>query len=333
MRVVVYGLGPVGSLIVRYLLRKNFYEIVGGVEVDPNKIGRDVGEVSGVGRIGASVVSDSEALEFLRRAKADVVIQSTGTYLDRIYPQIVRSLDAGSNVISTAETLAYPWYRYPELSKLIDSMARSRGLRVLGTGVNPGFIFDTLPAVLSSVHAEVKKISIVRSIDAGKRRYSFQKKYGLSLSVEEFREGMRRGEYTAHVGYAESILLLGEFLGVRISKVEEGQEPILAERYMETEYFKIQPGRVAGIHGWGRGFMNDKIFIELDLYASIGREDYDEIYIEGEPSIRWRSSPGVHGDIATASMIVNTIPKMLRASPGLLTMKDIITPSHTISIY
>ncbi|MEZ0289684.1 MAG: hypothetical protein ABWJ42_01155, partial [Sulfolobales archaeon] len=329
IRVVLYGLGPIGVLIARSLLKRDFYEIVGGVEIDPGKIGRDVGEVIGVEKIGAPVVRDLEAVDFLKRVKADVVVQSTGTYLDKIYPQIVKAVVAGSNVISTSETLVYPWYRYPELALMLDSLAKRYSVRILGTGVNPGFIFDTLPAVLSSVHAEINRISVVRSLDAGKRRYSFQKKYGLSLSPEEFMEGLKRGEYTAHVGYAESILLLGEMLGVKISRVEEGQEPVVADRYMETQYFKISPGRVAGVHGWGRGYVKDQLFITLDLYASVGREEYDEVYIEGEPSLRWRSS-GVQGDIATAAMIVNMIPRMLKAQPGLITMKDLLTPSASL---
>ncbi|MGC9010308.1 MAG: hypothetical protein ACP5I7_06835 [Sulfolobales archaeon] len=332
IRVVIYGLGPIGSLIAKSMLKRGYYEIVGGVEIDPGKIGRDVGEVIGLGRgIGAPVVSDRDAEDLLKRTRPDVVIQATGTYLDKIYAQIVKAVVAGSNVVSTSETLVYPWYRYPELSLMLDALAKKHGVRIIGTGVNPGFIFDTLPALLTSVHSEIKRISVVRSIDASKRRYSFQKKYGLSLTKEEFLEGMRRGEYTAHVGYAESILLLADFLGVKIDKVEEGQEPILADKYMETQYFKIEPGRVAGIHGWGRGYVGGEVFISLDLYSSVGREDYDEIYIEGDPSIKWRSS-GVPGDIATASMVINVIPKILTAPPGLLTMKDILTPSIKLSI-
>lgn len=333
IRVVIYGLGPIGSLITKYMVKKGFFEILGGVDIDPSKIGRDVGEVAGLEtRLDAKVVSDKDAERFLKEVKPDVVVQSTGTYLDKIYPQIVKAVTAGSNVISTSETLVYPWYRYPELSILLDNLAKRYGVRILGTGVNPGFIFDTLPALLTSVHAEVRRISMVRSMDASKRRYSFQKKYGLSLAPEEFIEGMKKGEYTAHVGYAESILLLGEMLGIEITRVEEGQEPIIADRYMETQYFKIQPGRVAGVHGWGRGYVGEQLFISVDLYASVGREDYDEIFIEGEPSIRWRNSPGVHGDIATASMIINCIPKMLKASPGLITMKDLILPTFSTKI-
>lgn len=334
LKVVVYGVGPIGSLIVKLLDSKKGVELVGGIDVDPSKVGEDLGVVAGLGKsLGVKVVHDSTAWNFLKSVKPDVVIISTGTYLDRIYPQIVRAVSVGANVVSTSETLAYPWYRYPELSLLIDELAKKNGVRVIGTGVNPGFVFDALPAFLTSVSAEVHRIHVVRSLDASKRRYSFQKKYGISLTPEEFRLKMSAGEITAHVGYAESIMLLGCVLGVSIDKVEEGQEPIIAEEPMETQYFKISPGRVSGIHGWGVGYVNGREFVRLDLLASVGREDYDEVLIEGNPTTRWRCETGIPGDIATASMVVNIIPRVLQAPPGLLTMKDVMIPSACLGDY
>lgn len=334
LRVVIYGVGPIGSLIAKLLNSRKGVELVGGIDVDPSKVGEDLGVVVGLGKsLGVKVVHDSEAWGFLRSVKPDVVIISTGTYLDRIYPQVVRAVSVGANVISTSETLAYPWYRYPELSLLIDELAKKNGVRVIGTGVNPGFVFDVLPAFLTSVSAEVRKIHVVRSLDASKRRYSFQKKYGISLTLEEFKLKISSGEITAHVGYAESIMLLGCILGVNIDRVEEGQEPIIAEEYAETQYFKISPGRVSGIHGWGIGYVGGKEFVRLDLLASVGRDDYDEVLIEGNPSMRWRCETGVPGDIATASIVVNIIPRVLQAPPGLLTMKDVMIPSAFLGDY
>jgi len=328
LRVLIYGLGPIGALVGKYLDRKAGVELVGGVDIDPAKVGKDLGEVVGLGRsLGVKVVHERDALTLMKAVKPHVVVLSTGTYLDKIYPQIVRAISVGANVISTSETLAYPWYRYPELATLIDEYAKKHNVRVLGTGVNPGYVFDTLPAVLSSVAVEINRIHVVRSLDAAKRRYSFQKKYGLSMTPEEFKAKISSGEITAHVGYAESVMLLACILGVKIDKVDEGQEPVVADKYMETQYFKIEPGRVSGIHGWGVGYVGGKEFIRYDFYASVGRQDYDEVVIEGEPNIRWRNDLGVSGDIATAAMVINMIPRLMKAPPGLITMKDVMTPS------
>ncbi len=331
IRVVIYGLGAIGSLIARRALRRKNLEIIGGIEINPEKVGKDLGEVLGLGeKLGAKVVHDKDALDFLMENRPDAVIHSTLTFLDKIYPQLVRCIKARANVVSTAETLAYPWYRYPELATLIDEMAKKYEVTVLGTGVNPGFIFDSLPAFLTSVCVDVKKIHVIRSIDAAKRRFPFQKKYGLGMDPEEFREKLSRGEITAHVGYAESILLIASMIGVELDRVEEGQEPVIADKAMETQYFKIKPGQVCGIRGYGIGYHNGEEFIRLELLAAVGRKDYDEIVIEGEPPMKWRNEYGTSGDIATAAMVINMVPRVVRAPPGLLTMKDMQIPSLSL---
>lgn len=326
IQVAIYGLGSIGSLIAKHIITKSGIKLVGGVDISPDKVGKDLGEVIGLGRnLDVLVTHDDDAMRVLR--EADVVLHSTATYLDRIYPQIVKCIKAGADVISTSETLAYPWYRYSNLAFLIDEVAKKQNVTVLGTGVNPGFIFDTLPAFLTSVCINVNKIHIVRSINASKRRYSFQKKYGLTMTPQEFQEKISKGEITAHVGYAESIMLIACMFGLKIDKVVEGQEPIIADKYMETQYFKIQPGQVCGIRGYGIGYINDNEFVKLELLAATGREDYDEVVIDGEPPLKWRNEYGTAGDIATAAMVINMIPRILRASPGLLMMKDIVIPS------
>jgi len=326
IRIAIYGLGSIGSLIAKHVITKPGIRLVGGIDISPDKVGKDIGEVVGLGKsLDMPVVHDDNAIEVLR--EADVVLHSTSTHLDKIYPQIVKCIKAGADIISTSETLAYPWYRYPELAFLIDEVAKKQNVTVLGTGVNPGFVFDTLPAFLSSVCVDVGRIHVVRSIDASKRRYSFQKKYGLSMTPQEFRDKISRGEITAHVGYAESIMLISHMLGLKIDKIEEGQEPIIADKYMETQYFKIHPGQVCGIRGYGIGYIEGREFIKLELLAAVGRTDYDEVTIEGNPPLKWRNEYGTAGDTATAAMIINVIPRVLNASPGLLTMKDVAIPS------
>ena len=329
IQVVVYGLGPIGSLIAKYAITKSGIRLIGGIDISPDKVGKDIGEIIGLGKsLDVPVVHDDNAMDILR--EADVVLHSTATYLDKIYPQIVKCIKAGADIISTSETLAYPWYRYPELAFLIDEAAKKQNVTVLGTGVNPGFVFDTLPAFLSSVSININRIHIVRSINASKRRHSFQKKYGLGMTLEEFQEKISKGEITAHVGYAESIMLIASMLNIKIDRIEEGQEPIVADKYMETQYFKIQPGQVCGVRGYGVGYVNSNEFIKLELLAATEREDYDEVIIDGEPQLKWRNECGTAGDIATAAIVINMIPRVYKAPSGLLTMKNMLIPTAII---
>ena len=326
IRAVVYGVGPIGQLIARVALEKGF-DVVGAIDIDPQKVGKDLGEVLGLDKtLGIKVESDADKV--LRDSNPDVVLHSTGSFFDKVYPQIMRAVRVGADVVSTCETLAWPWYRYPDLAELVDNYARNYGSTVLGAGVNPGFVFDVLPAVLSTTLTRLEKITVTRSLDASKRRYSFQKKIGLGMTPTQFREALGRGEITAHVGFAESVLLMASMMGLRLDRVEEGQEAIIADRHYETQYFRIEEGQVRGVVGHGSGFIGDKEVIRVELRACVECEDFEEVRLMGEPSIIWRST-GTSGDPATAAVIVNLAPRVLNARPGLVTLKDLVNYSYT----
>ncbi|KUO94139.1 MAG: dihydrodipicolinate reductase [Vulcanisaeta sp. CIS_19] len=326
IRAVVYGVGPIGQLIARVALEKGF-DVVGAIDIDPQKVGKDLGEVLGLGKtLGIKVESDADKV--LRDSNPDVVLHSTGSFFDKVYPQIMRAVRVGADVVSTCETLAWPWYRYPDLAELVDNYARNYGSTVLGAGVNPGFVFDVLPAVLSTTLTRLEKITVTRSLDASKRRYSFQKKIGLGMTPTQFREALGRGEITAHVGFAESVLLMASMMELRLDRVKEGQETIIADRHYETQYFRIEEGQVRGVVGHGSGFIGDKEVIRVELRACVECEDFEEVRLMGEPSIIWRST-GTSGDPATAAVIVNLAPRVLNARPGLVTLKDLVNYSYT----
>jgi len=326
IRAVVYGVGPIGQLIARVALEKGF-DVVGAIDIDPQKVGKDLGEVLGLDKtLGIKVESDADKV--LRDSNPDVVLHSTGSFFDKVYPQIMRAVRVGADVVSTCETLAWPWYRYPDLAELVDNYARNYGSTVLGAGVNPGFVFDVLPAVLSTTLTRLEKITVTRSLDASKRRYSFQKKIGLGMTPTQFREALGRGEITAHVGFAESVLLMASMMGLRLDRVEEGQEAIIADRHYETQYFRIEEGQVRGVVGHGSGFIGDKEVIRVELRACVECEDFEEVRLMGEPSITWRST-GTSGDPATAAVIANLAPRVLNARPGLVTLKDLVNYSYT----
>ncbi|MEM0220148.1 MAG: dihydrodipicolinate reductase [Thermoproteota archaeon] len=332
IRIAVYGLGSIGMLIAKNVIQRNELQLVAAFEIDPSKVGKDLGELLGLDeKLNLVVSNESNATEVLKKNDVDVVLHSTSPYLDKIYPQIVKSIEAGTDLISTSETLVNPWYRYPKLASEIDKRARERNVSILGAGINPGFIFDALPIFMTLVCTKVNSIKVVRSLDAAKRRYSFQKKYGLSLRIEEFKQKMERGEITAHVGYAESVDLIASALGVKLTKIVEDQEPIVAKEHMKTQYFDIAPGRISGVHGYGIGYNERKEFIKVELFAEVGREEFEEIAIEGAPTVKWKSS-GTAGDIATAAVVVNLIPKVLEAKSGLLKITDILLPSAFLGL-
>lgn len=325
LRIVQLGVGPIGARVVRLLLEKDWAELVGAIDVDRSKIGRDLGEVIGAGeKAGVNVSMDADRV--LKTTSPDVVVQCTGSYLDRVKPQLRQMIEAGSDVVSTCEELAFPYYHHPELSMELDQLAKMHGVSVLGTGVNPGFVMDFLPLTMSGVCQSVEFIRAERVVDAAKRREALQRKVGAGLSVEEFKDKVRGGEIK-HVGLPESVALIAAGLGWSLEGIDEKIDPVLSEERVITDFLTVEPGEVAGVRQVARGIQGGSDLITLDLRMYVGAKDpHDSVLIEGTPPIDLTIRGGVHGDLATAAVVVNCIPKVHEAEPGLLTMKDIRVP-------
>jgi 4-hydroxy-tetrahydrodipicolinate reductase len=331
LRVILYGVGAVGSLIAKFLLEKEGVEIVGAVDIAKNKVGKDLGEVLGIERkLGIKVSADADAL--FSKIKADIAIHTTSSFLKDTFPQIASIIKYGVKVISTCEELTYPYYTEPKLAKELDTLAKKHNATVLGTGINPGFLMDTLVITLTAVCQKIEKIEAARVMNAATRRLSFQRKIGAGLTVEEFRQKIENKQITGHVGLEESIAIIADALAWKLEKiVVESVEPVIAKKSVRSNDIKVNAGEVAGLRQKARGVMKNKEVITLDFQAYIGaREEYDAITIDGVPSVNQKIQPCVHGDIGTIAMVVNSIPKVIKASPGLLTMKDLPVPSATL---
>lgn len=313
--VAQYGIGPIGAEITRLLLDKPWVKLVSAVDIDPEKIGRDVGEVIGLGRqVGVKVTSQIEG-------KPDVVCHSTGSRLKDVSGQLRMLLERGCHVVSTCEELSFPIDQ--KLRAELQQAARSHNVTLLGTGVNPGFVMDKLPLTITSVCQSITAVEIIRIQNASTRREPLQRKVGAGMSVDEFRAAVAAGRIK-HMGLRESLLMVGAGLGVDFNEVsDENIEPIVAEREVVTQYLKVKPSQVAGVHQTidGKGSIN----VRLELRMYVGAEDVasDRVIVHGVPDVDMIIKGGVHGDRATAAMVVNSIPRVVNARPGVLTMDDI----------
>ena len=331
VRVVLYGVGAVGSLIAKSLLERKGVKIVGTIDVAKEKVGKDLGEVLGLNKkIGITVSSNVDAV--LSKTKPDIAIHATSSYLKDTYPQIVSIVKHGVNVISTCEELSYPYYSEPKIAKELDKLAKKHDVTVLGTGINPGFLMDTLVITLTAACQKIEKIEAVRVMDAAKRRLPFQKKIGAGLTAEEFKQKIERGEITGHVGLEQSIAMIADALAWKLDKIKtEPVESVIAKEPVKSDFIRVEAGKVAGLRQTARGFMENREVIVLDFQAYIGaEEEYDAITITGVPTIKQKIQPCVHGDIGTMAIIINSIPKVLKAPAGLLTMKDLPVPSAAV---
>jgi len=330
VKVISYGMGAVGGFIAKFLLEKEGVEIVGAVDVAKDKVGKDLGEVLDLKRkVGIKI---SESIESaLQKTKADIVIHTTSSFLKDTYPQIASILKQGINVISTCEELSYPYVSEPKLAEQLDALAKKHDATVLGTGINPGFLMDTLAITLTSACEKIEKIEITRVMNAGTRRVPFQKKIGAGLTVEEFQKKISEKHITGHVGLEQSISMIASALAWKLDKiVVQSVEPVIAKKTVESKDIKVNAGKVAGLKQKAKGIMENREVINLDFQAYIGaEEEYDSITIKGVPNINQKIQPCVHGDTGTVAVVVNAIPRVINAPAGLYTMKDMPVPSAT----
>ena len=327
IRVVLYGLGPIGIMVGRQLATRDGFRIVGAIDVDPSKVGRDVGEIAGLAR-PLRIRVNPDARQAIKQTKPDVVVLCTSSSVQAVMPQIEGVLKAKVAIVTTTEELSYPVRRNASLAKRIDAMARKAKVAVLSTGVNPGFVMDALPIMLTVACERIDSVKVVRIQDARTRRLPFQQKIGAGLSREQFQREVERG-WIRHVGLAESISMIADALGWRLDRITDDVEPRIADAVVASDFLAVDPGYVSGIIQDGVGYRHGTPVITMHMEAYLGApESYDMVRIEGVPPLTLRIPGGVPGDIATASIVVNSIPKVLSARPGLQTMKDLPIPSY-----
>jgi 4-hydroxy-tetrahydrodipicolinate reductase len=321
IRVIQYGMGSIGTEMVRLLLKRGGEKrLTGAVDINEEITGKDVGEVLGINKLG--VLVSKEPSGAICEGNADIVLHSTTSRLVDVKPQILQCVRAKMNVLSTCEELTYPIGFNARIADEIDSEAKRFGVTVLGTGVNPGFVMDALPVFLTSVCKNVDRVEVTRIVNASLRREPLQRKIGTGLTVGEFQQKVEEKKL-GHAGLLESLVMIADTLGWDLV-IDEKIEPVIAKGLLKTEYFEVQPGEVAGIFQTATGSKNGENLIKLVLRMEIdAKEQYDRTQIFGEPDIDIKIQNGLFGDDATVAIVVNLIDAVMDAPPGFLTMKDV----------
>jgi 2,4-diaminopentanoate dehydrogenase len=326
IRVLHVGLGPIGAAVVRQVSNRKGFKIVGAVDIDPVKVGRDLGHVAEAGRPLKVKVTD-DLKKAVKAGKPDVAVLCTSSSMKQVVPQVAAVLKFKLPIVSTTEELSYPTRANMRYARALHDLARKAKVAVLGTGVNPGFVMDALPITLTGVCERVDAIRVDRVQDARIRRLPFQQKIGAGLTRDQFQKKVDDGS-VRHVGLAESVSMIADAMGWKLDRVTDEIQPKIATGTVASEFLAVDAGYVCGIIQDGIGYRDGKPVITLHMEAYLGApESYDSIEIAGVPALRSKIAGGVHGDVATASIVVNSLPKVLEAPPGLHTMRDMPIPS------
>jgi 2,4-diaminopentanoate dehydrogenase len=326
IRVVHLGLGPIGAGVACQIAAHPGFKIVGAVDIDPAKAGQDLGAVVGLRKkLGVRVQADLARV--LKGTRPHIVVHCTSSSLKRVEPELEALIKARVSVVSTTEELAYPMRTHRKIAASLDAKAKKAKIGLLATGVNPGFTMDALPIMMTAACARVDRVAVQRIQDARTRRLPFQQKIGAGLTLEQFEQKVEDGS-VRHVGFTQSIAMIGDALGWKLDRITDQVHPKIAERTVASDLLAVDPGYVCGIIQDGVGYRRGKAVITLHLEAYLGApESYDQVDIEGTPRLSTRCTTGYHGDIVTAAMVVNAIPKVLAAAPGLHTMRSLALPS------
>jgi len=319
--VVVMGLGAIGQAVAHAALRSPEVKLVGAVDTSPRLKGKPLSEVLGV-PVGTLKVQGSLS-DAVGRTKGAVLLHATSSRLPQVMDQLLAAVRLGMSVVSTCEELAFPWFRHPEAADKLARAAEQAGVVVLGTGVNPGFVMDRLPATLGAACGEVRHARVERVVDARTRRPALQRKIGAGLTEEEFLAAVEK-DALGHVGLVESAALLALGLGMDCDDFEEELYPVLAEEDIPGGAFPVKAGRVAGIHQVATALSEGQERVRLELTLALGAEEVgDRVRLDADLPVEFEVKGGLAGDVATANLVVNAAPRVTAAEPGLLTVLEL----------
>lgn len=327
IKVVQFGLGPIGIESLKLAAEQSWLEVTGGVDIDPAKVGKSLADLTGVASLaGAKVFASLDAL-FAAVGAPDVVLHTAGSSAAASFAQAKPALDRGVSVASTCEELIFPALKTPDLAREYDALCRRTGARVAGTGVNPGFVMDILPICLTGVSRDVQSIYVERVVNASTRRQPLQAKIGSGQNPADFRAKFAAGK-AGHAGFQQSVALLAHAMGWKLDEIRESCEPVVATSRVVTKFFDVAPGQSVGIHQKCIGLSGGETKIKLDLQMYLEASlPHDAIVVKGRPDLNLVLNGGVAGDDATVASLINIVPRLLAATPGVRLMTELAVPA------
>ncbi len=328
IKVAVWGTGMMGQGLLGFILdRPKDIDLVGAIVTNPAKEGKTVGELLGR-ECDVKMTTDFAAV---LAKKPDVVCICTQSNLHEITAQVEPSVRAGANVLCIAERLAYPWASDPAWAERFDALAKEYGVSILGTGVNPGFVLDALIVMWTSINLRIDRIEAQRVNDLSPFGPTVMMSQGVGTTVEQFNAGIADGSIVGHIGFQESINLIGRALGWEIDEIVETREPIITSVERSTAHVHVAPGDVCGCRHIGKGYSKGELKIELVHPQQIhpemeGINTGDYIKITGDPNVNMVNAPEIPGGKGTYASTGNYIPLIGAAPAGIVTVVDLPIP-------
>lgn len=332
VKVAIWGFGAMGGGVAKVLLQKKGVEITGVCDIHPNRVNQSIFELLGVERgEHRDVVVTPSIEQVVKKGACDVCVIATDSFTKKAFPKIKFVAEQGVNVVCTAEEMSYPKAQSPELTAEMDKIAKENGVTILGTGINPGLMMDLLAICLSGCMVDVQSVMCKRVNSLSPFGPAVMEEQGVGLTVEKFDAGVKDGTLAGHVGFAESVGMIGEALGWEVERFEQQMKPIVTTVDRKSAYGFARAGDVAGVNMTGQGYVDGVLKIDMIHPQQIepeaeGTYTGDYIVLKGSPEVNMQIRPEVDGGIGTIAMCVNMIPHVINSEPGLKTMLDLPVP-------
>ena len=329
-RLVLCGVGGVGRNVARLAAGRRGLEVVAACSRNPALVGADVGELATGEPSGVTVSDRATALA----VPADVLLIATTSFIAEVADDIAAGVDAGLNVMCTAEEMGYAWAIDPDFSADIDARAQEAGVTVMGAGANPGYIYEVLGLALTGAACRVDRIEVRRVVDLSRFSATVQRRLGLGFEPDEHAAGVAAGRIYGHIGYPHTMRTFARRFGRSVERFSETIDPIPAPEAIDTVAVPIGPGQSAGFKQVTSGYTGDgdepwfqATFLgHVDL-ASIDLAPEDSYNISGDPDLHAVVRPGFNPQATTMAVLVNAIPHVVAAPAGLLSITDLPIPT------
>lgn len=317
IRVIQIGFGSLGIEIFKILRKNKKFKIIGVVDSDKTKIGKDCGILTKKTKSGHRIVRKINEI----KSKPDIVIHATTSKIEQAYSQISEIAKKRVSVISTCEELVYPYRKHRKFAEKFDRLAKKYHIVILGVGINPGFLMDSMVLMLSGLCNQIDKISVSRIVNLGKRRRALQNKMCVGKTNSEFKKIRNK---VGHVGLEESARMIADSLNLKLN-FSSTIKPFIAKNTIHSNGIVVKRGRVSGIRQTLVGKTKNLEFLKMKLFMYVGAKEYDLIDIKGIPPI-YLKTKGVNGDQSTIGLLTNYIPIVLQSKPGLQTVNKLTIP-------
>lgn len=332
VKVALWGFGAMGSGMAKMLLTKKGVDIVGVCDMHPERVGKSIFDILGVKKGNRKdVVINDKIEEVLTEKSCDICLCATDSFTKNAFPKLKFALEKKINVISTAEEMSYPKAQNPELAEELNKIAKENGVTILGTGINPGLIMDLLVVCLTGCMTNVEHVEAKRVNSLSPFGPAVMEEQGVGLKIDVFNKLVEDGTLAGHVGFAESVNMIADAIGWKVDKFQQQMAPIVTSIDRKSPYGFAAAGDVAGVNMTGQGYVDGEAKIDMIHPQQIepemeGTSTGDYITIKGTPEVNMCIKPEVEGGLGTIAMVVNMIPHVINAKPGLKTMIDLPVP-------